>query len=138
MSPAKVLLGLGFMLVVVFVGTYVGLPGGQTPETPHTVDWVFGTDDGEVLLTHNGGMDVPRDSLFLTIERTESDDERISDLGTRDHRRIVSAFSDDTVTKGETLILAEPEREIQSIYLHWNGSDGTSILASYDLSFSDR
>lgn len=138
MAPAKFLLGLGLIVVVAFVGTYVGVSGGPNPETPHSVDWAFENDGGEVLLTHNGGMDVQRASLFLTIERNESDDERISDLGTSDHRWVVSAFSDDTVTVGDTLVLAEPVRRDTVIYLHWNGSDGTSILDSYDPSPSDH
>jgi hypothetical protein len=137
MSPAKVLLGLGFIVVVAFVGTYIGAPGGPNPETPHSVDWEFETADGEVRLTHNGGMDVPRSSLFLTIEHPEREDARISDLGNSTSRWVVSSFSNKIITEGDTLVLAEPERQDTVIYLYWNGSDGTSILASYDSPSSD-
>jgi hypothetical protein len=138
MPPAKILLGLGLIVGIAFVGTYVGDSGGPNRETPHSVDWEFETQDGEVLLTHNGGMPVPRGALFLTIDGPNSDDEEISDLGTNEHRWVGSPFSDEPITNGDTLVLVEPERRYTVIYLHLSGSDGTSNLAAYNSSSSDR
>jgi hypothetical protein len=55
-----------------------GRVGGPISKTPHSVDWRLETDDGVVLPTHQSEKDVSYDCLFMTIARSESDGERIS------------------------------------------------------------
>lgn len=134
MSPVKLLIGLGLVVLVAFVGTYVGDSGGPNPETPTDVDWDFETEDGEIHLTHRSGPSVPRESLIIRITRDGTEDELVTDLGSSADRWVLDPFGDGTVTRGDTLVVAEPDDHDASIRLVWRGPTHDSTLASYGYS----
>lgn len=134
MSPVKLLIGLGLVVVVAFVGTYVGDSGGPNPETPTDVDWDFETEDGEIHIAHRGGPSVSRESLIIRITRDGTEDELVTDLGSSGDRWVLDPFGDGTVTRGDTLVVAEPDDHDASIRLVWRGPTHDSTLASYGYS----
>lgn len=129
MAPSRLLLGLLFVVGAALVGTYVDVPSDS--EQPDA-EWDAETDDGEILLVHRGGEDVPRDALVLVIRDSGSVDERITDLGSADHPRVRQPFGDETVTRGDSLRLAAPADRSTTVVLQLDGPNLDSTLFSYE------
>lgn len=129
MAPSKLILSLLFIIGIALVGTYTNEPSDS--EQPD-VEWDAETDDGEILLLHRGGEDVPRDALVLVIRENGSVDERITDLATPDHPRVIQPFGDGTVTSGDSLHVAVSTDPSTTVVLQWDGPTLDSTLLSYE------
>lgn len=135
MSPSKLILGLLFIVGTALVGTYIDNPSDADQSD---VEWDAETDDGEILLIHRGGEDVPRESLILVIRENGSVDERITDLSNADHPRDIHPFSDETVSRGDSIRVAAPATQRTTVVLQWDGPNLNSTLFSYEYTAAEE
>lgn len=134
MPPSRLILGLLLIVVTALVGTYIDDPSDT--EQPD-VEWDAETDEGEIQFIHRGGEDVSRDALVVVIRDNDSVDERITNLASADHPRVIHPFSDETVSRGDSLHVAAPANQNTIVVLQWDGPTIDSTLVSYEFAAAE-
>ena len=124
-------LGGMFVLLVIIVAVAMG-PGDVAKADRPYADWNGGTTaEGDVVLTHEGGDTIPRETLRI---RGDALNDTITDLGDGADERIVQPFDDRIVSQGDTLVISADALNEGTVVLRWEKSDGTrsATLAQLD------
>lgn len=120
-----------FVSLVIVVALTVGPSEVAKADRPYADwDWEM-TAEGNVVLTHDGGDTISRETLWI---RGDALNGTITDLGDGADERIVQPFDDPVVSEDDTLVLNADSLNEGTVVLHWKNSDGTrsATLAQLD------
>lgn len=120
-----------FVILVIVVAMVTGTGDVVKADRPYA-DWEWGTtDDGDVVLTHEGGDSIPRDTVEILGDALEG---TISALGDSGDERIVKPFDDRVVSEGDTLVISSEALNEGTVVLYWKkpSSDQSATLAQLD------
>lgn len=128
-----VLIGL---LVVAVSLVAIGLqPGDQVGPVNPLAEWTWSTTaDSDVVLTHEGGDSIDRDSLRLTGDALGG---TVSDLGHGSDARLVRPFGDPVVSRGDSLVIDGDALEDGSVALRWHATDSDQSATLASLEYPD-
>lgn len=124
-------LGGLFVLSVIVAAVAVGPHDVARADRPYA-DWSWGTTaDGDVVLTHDGGEAIPRETVQVLGSALDGP---ITDLGDGSEERLVHPFGDGTISRGDTLVIDADSLEEGDVVLYWQEPDGnqSATLAYLD------
>ena len=124
-------LGGTFVLAVIVIALAMGPSDVAKADRPYA-DWNWGTTaEGDVVLLHEGGDTISRETLRIQGDALNG---TITDLGDGADERIVQPFDDSVVSEGDTLVINADSLSEGTVALRWKNSDGTrsATLAQLD------
>lgn len=124
-------LGGTFVLLVIVIALVMGPSDVAKADRPYA-DWNWETTaEGNVVLIHEGGDTIPRETLWIQGDALNG---TITDLGDEVDERLVEPFDDSVVSEGDTLVINADFLNEGAVVLRWKNSDGTrsATLAQLD------
>ena len=124
-------LGGLFVLAVVVAAVAVGPNDVAKADRPYA-DWSWGTTaDGDVVLSHDGGETIPRETVQILGSALDGP---ITDLGDGSDERLVEPFGEEVVSRGGRLVIDGDSLTEGSVVLYWQEPDGnqSATLAHLD------